>query len=80
MCYNLPAVKSSSKEQQVAAIPDAAQVAPQNALPSLSGSWSSAGHADVSLYCPVCSQRLEARRCKLVCSVCGYYMSCADYY
>jgi hypothetical protein len=32
------------------------------------------------LYCPVCSQRLESRRCKLICRVCGYYMSCADYY
>jgi rubrerythrin len=32
------------------------------------------------LYCPVCSQRLESRRCKLLCQVCGYYMSCADYY
>jgi hypothetical protein len=32
------------------------------------------------LYCPVCSQRLESRRCKLICLVCGYYMSCADYY
>jgi len=31
-------------------------------------------------YCPVCSQRLESRRCKLICTVCGYYMSCADYY
>lgn len=35
---------------------------------------------DASRYCPVCSQRLESRRCKLVCNVCGYYMSCADYY
>jgi len=35
---------------------------------------------DASRYCPVCSQRLESRRCKLVCSVCGYYMSCSDYY
>jgi hypothetical protein len=35
---------------------------------------------DVSRYCPVCSQRLESRRCKLVCGTCGYYMSCADYY
>jgi len=35
---------------------------------------------DASRFCPVCSQRLESRRCKLVCSVCGYYMSCADYY
>lgn len=37
-------------------------------------------HEDVSRYCPVCSQRLESRRCKLICPVCGYYMSCADYY
>jgi hypothetical protein len=32
------------------------------------------------LYCPVCSMRLEQHKCKLVCSRCGYYMSCADYY
>jgi hypothetical protein len=32
------------------------------------------------LYCPVCSQRLTERRCKLECARCGYYMSCADYY
>ncbi len=38
------------------------------------------GHEDASRYCPVCSQRLESHRCKLVCGVCGYYMSCADYY
>ncbi|HWY45287.1 MAG TPA: hypothetical protein VNX66_17445 [Candidatus Sulfotelmatobacter sp.] len=34
---------------------------------------------DASRYCPVCSQRLESRRCKLICNLCGYYMSCADY-
>ena len=32
------------------------------------------------LYCPVCSSRLTARKCKLLCERCGYYMSCADYY
>ena len=32
------------------------------------------------LYCPVCSTRLTARKCKLLCEKCGYYMSCADYY
>jgi hypothetical protein len=31
-------------------------------------------------YCPVCSTRLTARKCKLLCEKCGYYMSCADYY
>jgi hypothetical protein len=32
------------------------------------------------LYCPVCSQRLNSLKCKLICAQCGYYMSCADYY
>jgi hypothetical protein len=31
------------------------------------------------LHCPVCSQKLLARKCKLYCAQCGYYMSCADY-
>jgi hypothetical protein len=39
-----------------------------------------AGSEDASRFCPVCSQRLKSRRCKLICDVCGYYMSCADYY
>lgn len=32
------------------------------------------------LYCPTCNAKLEQRKCKLFCSRCGYYMSCADYY
>lgn len=32
------------------------------------------------LFCPVCSVRLESRKCKLFCGRCGYYLSCADYY
>lgn len=32
------------------------------------------------LWCPVCSRRLEQKKCKLFCPECGYFMSCADYY
>lgn len=41
------------------------------------------GDADPALamnYCPRCSARLAARSCKLICTDCGYYMSCSDFY
>src|SRR5262249_8908863 len=37
------------------------------------------GDEEPMLFCPVCSERLDSRKCKLFCRRCGYYMSCADY-
>jgi hypothetical protein len=76
MCYNHRTVETVLKQtadrvREKVALSSAQQAA---ALPA------GKGDEDVSRYCPVCSQRLESRRCKLICAVCGYYMSCADYY
>jgi len=31
------------------------------------------------LVCPNCDHGLSQLKCKLICTRCGYYMSCADY-
>lgn len=37
---------------------------------------------EVMRTCPVCGKPLAERKCKLFCPdpVCGYYLSCADFY
>jgi hypothetical protein len=89
MCYNHRAVDRARKQELVSAGPQPAdavslETAPppreaENVAPGADGAVS-AESEDASRYCPVCSRRLESRRCKLICPVCGYYMSCADYY
>lgn len=80
LCYNRKAVNNAW--MQPATQPDRQGDLAMSPEPevALDATPSAAGLEDASRYCPVCSQRLESRRCKLVCGTCGYYMSCADYY
>ncbi len=80
LCYNRRAVERAAKWELVQAQADPARAAPQSVAPLRASESSVVRAEDPSRYCPVCSQRLESQRCKLICSVCGYYMSCADYY
>jgi hypothetical protein len=94
LCYNGAAVKQAlqwgvkpaSASEEVEEPISSDRVGPEPSGTSIAGtvtagmSGQSPGHEDASRFCPVCSKRLESRRCKLVCNVCGYYMSCADYY
>jgi len=84
MCYNRPAVERAAKTPFGPARPaggsarsERGEIPPEESAP-VQGAASA--YEDASRHCPVCSERLEARRCKLICLVCGYYMSCADYY
>ncbi|MCC7339518.1 MAG: hypothetical protein IT170_00405 [Bryobacterales bacterium] len=52
---------------------------PQTELPAPAGEERKGEDAEPMLHCPVCSRKLLARKCKLYCPQCGYYMSCADY-
>ena len=80
MCYNRRAVERAPKQILAEVLGETAQAAAQSAATPQGNLSQPARTEDASRYCPVCSQRLESRRCKLVCPVCGYYMSCADYY
>ena len=65
LCYNLRAVEPTTWVERVKRDePNEQQPAAEHPIS----------------YCPVCSERLEPKRCKLVCSKCGYYLSCSDYY
>jgi hypothetical protein len=75
----VPAVEQAVKPGVAPVLPEPAGGASSQVAPRADPSAVSE-YEDASRYCPVCSQRLESRRCKLVCAVCGYYMSCADYY
>jgi NADH pyrophosphatase NudC (nudix superfamily) len=87
LCYNSARRGANVLEQGVKRVKEAAGPADKEAALRAGTPGSAQAAASASelqgeyalRYCPVCSQRLESRRCKLICNQCGYYMSCADY-
>jgi hypothetical protein len=80
MCYNHRAVKHGAKQGVVPVSTEPAEAVSGKTAQEEPSRSAVAEIEDVSRYCPVCSQRLESRQCKLICGACGYYMSCADFY
>ena len=53
------------------------------ASPSVRERWTKDASADpaaVMRTCANCGSAMEERKCKLICHVCGYFLSCSDYY
>ena len=81
LCYNRAAMNSTANPEEPQQAKASGSVEAASQVGQVAGLLDKQRvNEDPSRYCPVCSQRLESRRCKLICSVCGYYMSCADYY
>ena len=80
MCYNHRAVEHGAKRRVVPVSMEPADGVSGKTTQEEPSRSAVAQIEDASRYCPVCSQQLESRRCKLICGACGYYMSCADFY
>ena len=80
LCYNRRAVREAGKQEMAPREVRGESVARSHRTARTAKPATALEQEDASRYCPVCSQRLESRRCKLLCNTCGYYMSCADYY
>src|ERR1700674_3435723 len=79
MCYNHRAVEHGAKRGVVPVSMEPAEAVSGKAAQKTPCPCLDTGHEVASRHCALCSQQLESRRSKLICGVCGYYMSCADY-
>ena len=52
---------------------------PDDAAPSPGGGIEPDDPGDLMLVCANCGDRMDERKCKLICR-CGYFLSCSDYY
>jgi hypothetical protein len=59
-------------------VPEPASLARGSANPSVQPEAYDPG--ELMRTCASCGSAMEERKCKLICTGCGYFLSCSDYY